>query len=155
MQYLLTTVLEISLISALPECAIFHENLSLDPVSRFQDSNLPHEPTLHVRYTSGLDISPFSGLEHLESVGDADDPADDPAPPLANTSSPMDNGRELQKETRDMGKTTGDRGMALSMSPSQVFVQDPNGKTHVLLFNPQDSIAKIWSATLQSSTFHL
>jgi len=28
------------------------------------------------------------------------------------------------------------------MSPSQVFVQDPNGKMHVLLFNPQDSIAK-------------
>ena len=142
MQYLLTTVLEISSIPALPEYAIFHEDLRLDPASRFQDGNLPHEPTLHTRYTSGLDISPFSGSEHPESVGDADDPAEDPAPPLANTSSPMDNGREPQKETRDTGKTRGDRGMALSMSPSQVFVQDPNGKMHVLLFNPQDSIAK-------------
>ena len=47
MQYLLTTVLEISSIPALPEYAIFHEDLRLDPASRFQDDNLPHEPTLH------------------------------------------------------------------------------------------------------------
>ena len=50
-----------------------------------------------------------------------------------------------------MGKTRGNMGMALSMSPSQAFVQDPKGKTHVFLFNPQDSIA---CATLHSSTFH-
>jgi len=32
--------------------------------------------------------------------------------------------------------------MTLSFSPSQAFVQDPRGKTHVLLFHPTDSIAK-------------
>ena len=43
--------------------------------------------------------------------------------------------------------------MALSSSPSQAFVQDPKGKTHVLLFNPQDSIAK--NLMRNSSQLHL
>jgi len=34
-----------------------------------------------------------------------------------------------------------DTGMNLSSSPSQTFVRDPLGKTHVLLFLPTDSIA--------------
>jgi len=43
--------------------------------------------------------------------------------------------------------------MALSISPSLAFVQDPEGKTHVLLFNPQDSIAK--NLMRHSSQLHL
>jgi len=48
-----------------------------------------------------------------------------------------------------MGKAQGEMGMALSISPSQAFVQDP----HVLLFNPQDSIAK--NLLHHSSQLHL
>jgi len=43
--------------------------------------------------------------------------------------------------------------MALSLSPSQAFVQDPEGKTHVLLFHPQDSIAK--NLLCHSSQLHI
>jgi len=32
--------------------------------------------------------------------------------------------------------------MALLASPNQILVQDPSGKTHALLFYPQDSIAE-------------
>jgi len=52
-----------------------------------------------------------------------------------------------------MGKAQGEMGMALLISPSQAFVQDPKGKTHVLLFNPQDSIAK--NLLRHSSQLHL
>jgi len=138
MQYFLTALLETSSIPALSEYVIFHEDLA----SRFQYCNLPHEPTLHVRFDSGLDVPPPSRPENPDSVGDANDPADDPASPLANTSPPMDNCREPQQETQDKGNTRGDRVMALLTSPSQALVQDPSGKTHVLLFHPQDSIAK-------------
>jgi len=47
----------------------------------------------------------------------------------------------------------GDMGMALSLSPSQAFVQDPEGKTNVLLFHPQDSTAK--NLLCHSSQLHL
>jgi len=47
----------------------------------------------------------------------------------------------------------GNMGMALSLSPSQVFVQDLEGKTHVLLFHPQDSIAQ--NLLRHSSQLHL
>jgi len=32
--------------------------------------------------------------------------------------------------------------MALLTNPSQTLVQDPSGKTHALLFYPQDSVAE-------------
>ena len=45
-------------------------------------------------------------------------------------------------KTHDTRHAQGDIEMALPLSPSQAFVQDPEGKTHVILFHPQDSIAK-------------
>jgi len=45
-------------------------------------------------------------------------------------------------KTQDPRHAQGDIGMTLSFNPSQAFVQDPRGKTHVLLFHPTDSIAK-------------
>ena len=149
MQYFLTALREISSIPILSEIVICHKGLRLDPASRFQDCNLPHEPTLHVRFSSDLDAHPRNEPEKPEPVGEADDLAVDPT----NTSPPNDRCRETQQETRDMGKARGDMGMALSMSPSQAFVQDPKGKTHVLLFNPQDSIAK--NLMRHSSQLHL
>ena len=45
-------------------------------------------------------------------------------------------------KTHDSRHAQGDIGMTLSLNPSQAFVQDPEGKPHVLLFHPKDSIAK-------------
>jgi len=148
-QYFLTALREISSIPTLSEIVICHKGLRLDPASRFQDCNLPHEPTLHVRFSSHLDAHPRNEPEQPEPVGEADDSAADPT----NTSSPKDRCRGTQQETQDTGKARGDMGMTLSMSPSQAFVQDPMGKTHVLLFNPQDSIAK--NLMRHSSQLHL
>jgi len=138
MQYFLTALREISSIPTLSEIVICHKDLRLDPASRFQDCNLPHEPTLHVRFSIDLDAHPHNETEKPEPVGEINNSAEDPT----NTSPPNDRLRGTQQATRDIGKARGDMGMALSMSPSQAFVQDPRGKTHVLLFNPQDSIAK-------------
>jgi len=44
-------------------------------------------------------------------------------------------------------------GMTFSISPSQAFVQDPEGKPHVLLLHPQDSLGK--NLLRHSSQFHL
>jgi len=55
--------------------------------------------------------------------------------------------------TRGTPNLPGDMGMALSLSPSQAFVQDPEGKTNVLLFHPQDSTAK--NLLCHSSQLHL
>jgi len=47
MQYFLTALRDISPIPPRSEIVICHNDLHLDPASRFQDCNLPHEPTLH------------------------------------------------------------------------------------------------------------
>ena len=54
---------------------------------------------------------------------------------MANSSK----GNHLQPQEPKHG--LGDTRMNLSSSPSQTFVRDPLGKTHVLLFRPTDSIA--------------
>jgi len=54
---------------------------------------------------------------------------------MANSSK----GNHLQPQEPKHG--LGDTGMNLAFSPSQTFVQDPRGNTHVLLFLPTDSIA--------------
>ena len=137
MQHFLTTLLETFSIPALSECVIFYEDLLLDLTSWFQDCNLPYEPTLHLRFSSGLDVPPTSRPENPKSAGDADDPRDGPLSPLANTCVPTDKPPEPQKEPQETGDTRGNRVIALATSPSQALVQDPSGKTHALLFHPQ------------------
>ena len=44
-------------------------------------------------------------------------------------------------QTQEPKYDLGDTEMKLLFSPSQTFVRDPRGKTHVLLFLPTDSIA--------------
>ena len=85
----------------------------------------------------------------LEPAGKAGDPLADPM----NTSPLADGHRGNLRKTHDTKHAQGDIGMALSLSPSQAFVQDPEGKTHVLLFHPQDSIAK--NLLRHSSQLHL
>jgi len=142
MQHFLMILLETSTISALTECVIFYEDLLLDLTSRFQDCNLPHKPTLHLCYLSSLDVPPTIGPENPESTDDADDQKDGPMFTLADISLPAVNPPESQNEPHETGNTRGNRVMALSTSPSQALVQDPNGKTHALLFHPQDSVAE-------------
>ena len=91
MQYFLTA-LKISSIPTLSEIVICHIGLRLDPSSRLQDCNLPHEPTLHVRFNSDLDAHPRNEPEKPESVGEANDSAADPT----NTSPPNDSCRGTQ-----------------------------------------------------------
>ena len=48
--YFLAVLRDISPIPPRSEIVICHKGLPLDPVSRFQDCNVPHEPTLHVHF---------------------------------------------------------------------------------------------------------
>ena len=95
MQYFLTTLLGTTTIPALTECVIFYEGLPLDPTSRFQDCNLPHDPTLHLRFHSGQDVPPIIRAENPKS---AEDPRDGPMSPHAKKSLPTDNPEEPQNE---------------------------------------------------------
>jgi len=48
-QHLLATLRDVSPIPLLSEIILCHNEIQLDHASRFQDCNLPHEPTLHAR----------------------------------------------------------------------------------------------------------
>ena len=88
-------------------------------------------------FSSHPDAHPHIEPVQLEPAGKAGDPLADPM----NTSPLADGNRGNLRKTHDTRHAQGDIGMALSLSPSQAFVQDPEGKPHVLLFHPQDSIA--------------
>ena len=147
--YFLAALRDISPIPLRSELVICHKALPLEPASRSQDCNLPHEPTLHVRFSSHPDAHPHIEPVQLEPVGKAGDPLAD----SMNTSPLADGTRGNLRKTHDTRHAQGDIGMALSLSPSPAFVQDPEGKTHVLLFHPQDSIAK--NLLRHSSQVHL
>jgi hypothetical protein len=148
MQYFLTALRDISPIPPLSEIVLCHNDLHLDPASRFQDCNLPHEPTLHVRFSSHLDAHSRTESTQPEPTGTEGLPT---VP--TNVSLSVDKDRDTQRETQDMGTAEGGMDMALGISPSQTFVQDLEGKTHVLPFKPQDSIAK--NLLRHSSQLHL
>jgi len=69
--YFLAALRDISPIRLRSEIVICHKGPPLDPVSRFQDRNLPHEPTLHVRFSSHPDARPHIEPAQLEPVGQA------------------------------------------------------------------------------------
>ena len=136
-QYFLSVLQDISPIPSLSELVVCHESLPLEPTSRFQDSNLPQEPSLQVRFRSHTGAHPLQeplGTEPTPTAGNAPGETWIPSP-IANGST----GHLLQTQEPKHG--LGDTGMNLSFSPSQTFVKDSRGKTHVLLFLPTDSIA--------------
>jgi len=90
-----------------------------------------------VRFSSHSDAHPYIEPAQLEAEGKTGDPLAEPT----NTFPPEYKYRGTQRETHDTRHAQVDMGRALSLSPSQAFVQDHEGKTHVLLFHPQDSIA--------------
>jgi len=118
MQYFLTALRDISPIPPLSEIIVCHNDLHLDPTSRFQDCNLPHEPTLHVRFNSHLDA-------HSRTESTQPEPTGTEALPMAptNASLDVDKDRDTQRETQDMRTAEGGMVMALGLSPSQTFVR--------------------------------
>ena len=129
---------DISPIPSDSEIVICHNGLRLKPSSRFQDCNLPHEPTLHVRFNSHLDGLPRNEPTQFAPVDVVVDP---PTAPMEN-SLLEETCRETQQDKQTTGKAEGDICMLLGISLSQTFFLDLEGKTHVLLFSPQDSITE-------------
>jgi len=123
MLYLLATLLDISPMSPDSEISIYHNGLRLKPSSRFHECNLPHEPTLHVRFSSHSDSHPRN--EQAQPV--SEDAAEGSPPALGENSLLVATGRETQREQRTTGKFKGERGMALGISPTQIFVLDLKG----------------------------
>jgi len=105
MQYFLTALRDISPIPPRSEIVICHNDLHLDPASRFQDCNLPHEPTLHVRFSSHLDA-------HSRTESTQPEPADTKGLPTVskNVSLSMDKDRDTQREKQGMGESRGRKG---------------------------------------------
>jgi len=132
-QHLLATLRDVSPIPLLSEIILCHNEFQLDHASRFQDCNLPHEPTLarHINQSG-----PFLRIQPAQSNSDADGLSEEQA------NNPSDVVRE---ETVQQGQKEGDtvaKGQKTGILLSQVFLQDLEGKTHTLTFNPLDSIAK-------------
>jgi len=136
-QYFLSVLQDISPTPFLSELVVCHESLPLEPTSRFQDCNLPQEPSLHVRFRSHSGAHPLQ-----EPVGTEPTPTAGNSPGETWIPSPIANGPTGHLlQTQEPKHGLGDTGRKLSFSLSQTFVQDPRGKTHVLLFLPTDSIA--------------
>ena len=136
-QHFLSVLQDISPTPFLSKLVVCHEGLPLEPASRFQDCNLPQEPSLYVRFRSHSGAHPLQ-----EPVGPMPTPTAGNSPgetwiPPPNANDSKGNLLEIQEPKHGLGDT----GMKFSFSPSQTFVQDPRGKTHVLLFLPTDSIA--------------
>ena len=92
-QHLLATLLDVSPIPLLSEIILCHNEFQLDHASRFQDCNLPHEPTLHARLIN--QSGPFLRNQLTHSNSDADVFLE----ALANTPSDVD-----LEETTQQGK---------------------------------------------------
>jgi len=125
MQYFLTVLRDIFSIPVWSEIVICHKGLCLDPASQFQGCNLPHEPTLHICFSSHPDAHPRTEPVQPESVGEAQDPPADPT----NTLPSADKCRGTLLETCDTRSGKGYMGMALWIRPPHASVQDPSGKT--------------------------
>ena len=88
-QYYLSALQDISPISLLSELVVCHKSLPLEPTSRFQDCNLPQEPSLHVRFRSQSDAYSFQEPvvpEPIPKAGNSSGEAWKPSP-LAKGSS--------------------------------------------------------------------
>jgi len=132
--HLLATLRDVSPIPPLSKIILCHNEFQLGHASRFQDCNLPHEPTLHARLSN--QAGPDPRIQPARSNLDAD------GLPEGQGNKPSGVVRE---ETVQQGQKEGDTaadGQKTGLFCSQVFLQDLEGKTHTLTFNPLESIAK-------------
>jgi len=131
---LLVTLRKVSPIPPLSEIILCHNEFQLGHTKRFQDCNLPHEPTLHVRLSTRVGPSPRT--QPARSDLDADDLAE------GQGNEPSDMDREETVQQGQKKEDTAADGQITGLYRSQVFLQDTKGKTHTLTFNPLESLAK-------------
>jgi len=109
------------------------------------------EPSLHVRFRSQSDAHPLQEPVIPEPIPKTGDLSGEAWNTLPLEDGP--GGRVHLLKTQEPMHAQGDIGMTLSCSPSQTFFRDPRGKTHVLLFQPTDSIPT--NLLCYSSQLHL
>ena len=136
-QYFLSVLQDISPTPFLSELMVCHESSPLEPTSRFQDCNLPQEPSLHVRFRSHSGGHPLQELVWTESTPTAGNAPEETGIPSTIATGSKGHLPQTYEPKHGLGYT----GMNLSSSSSQIFIKDPGGRTHVLLFRPTDSIA--------------
>jgi len=127
---LLVTLQTVSPISPLSDIILYYNEYQLDHNKRFQDCNLPDEPTLHAS------LSTIGGTSPARSDLDAGDPAEGPG------FEPTDMDRDETLEQGDHRKDTAADEKKTGPHRSQVFLQDLKGKTHTLIFHTHESLAK-------------
>jgi len=126
----------ISPIPLLSELEVCHEGSPLDPTLQVQECNLPQELSLHVRFRSHT-----GGQPHQEPVLTESAPTAGNVPGATKTSSPPVTGpQDHQLRTQQLTHGLDDTGSTRSLSPSQTFVPDLRGRTHVVPFQSTDSI---------------
>jgi len=131
MQHFLIALRDVSPIPPLSEIILCHKELHLDPTRRFQDCNSHHEPTLQVLFSNHPDT-------HARNEPTQSEPSGTEAYPvvLTKTSPAVDQVTDTQRGAKDRDTAEGGIAMALGLSPSQDFVQDLEGKPHILPFSP-------------------
>jgi hypothetical protein len=136
---LLTTFQGVSPISPLSDIILCHNELRLDHHKRFQDCNLPGAPTLHASLnTNGNTSSAGMSL-------DTTDPSEGPG------REPLHRDRDATLEQGNDRNDTAAEEQISGPDCSQIFLQDPKGKTHTLMFKNSESLAK----NLLTHSFHL
>jgi len=113
---LLVTLQKVSSISSLSDIILCYNEFQLDHNKRFQDCNLPDEPTLHASLSTKEGISP------ARTDFDANDLAERPGfePPDMDRDETLQQGDDRKDTAADEQRTGPHR--------SQVFLQDLKGK---------------------------
>jgi len=127
---ILITLQGVSPISPLSNIILRHNEFHLDHHKQFQDCDLPGDPTLHARLNTKGNIS--SARMSLVTI----DPSEVPG------CEPPHRDRDATLEQRYDRNDT-DTGEKISGPEcSQIFLQDPEGKTHTLIFQNSESLEK-------------
>jgi len=127
---LLVTLQTVSPISPLSDIILCYNELHLDHNKRFQDCNLPDEPTLHASLSTKGNTPP--ARTDLDAIDLTEGPG----------SEPSDRDRDETLQQGDNRKDTTADEQQTGPYRSQVFLQDLKGKTHTLTFQNCESLAK-------------
>jgi len=128
---------DISPIPLLSELVVYHKGSQLETTLRVQDCNLPQEPSLHVRFRSHSGGQPHQELAWTESTPTAGNAPGETGTPSTLAIGPKGHLPRTQERIHGLGDTVTNR----SLSPSQTFVKDLRGRTHVVSSLPTVSIA--------------
>ena len=120
----------VSPISPLSDIILCHNEYHLDHYKRFQDCNLPVESTLHASLNTKENTS--SVYTNLDTF----DPSERPG------REPLNRDRDATLEQGNDRNDTAAEEQISGPDRSQIFLQDPKGKTHTLIFQNFESLAK-------------